>query len=147
MRALIDANIFISYLLIPFGDRDPNIIVDAATENRYVPLLAPELVDEISRKIRGKQYLADRISLDAVRQLIELLRVFAEELPALDAPFPALGRDRKDDYLFAQAVLGGADFIVSGDKDVITQGTIGSIRIMSTAAFAQMLKQMKLEDE
>jgi uncharacterized protein len=140
VRVLVDANIYISYLLIPSGDRDPNVIVDEALAGVYVPLLVPELMAELQRKVGEKQYLRERIAGDALGQLVESLKVIGESLPALDLEPPAIGRDRKDDYLFAHAAKAQADFIVSGDEDVVAVGRLGDVRVLSTAEFALLLR-------
>ncbi len=143
MRVLVDANIYISYLLIPFGDRDPNVIVEEALAGAYVPLLVPELVDELHRKVRDKRYLAERITGHALDRFVIALGVFAETLPPLGASPPAVGRDRKDDYLFAHAAIARADFIASGDNDVVSVGQVEGVGILSTAEFARMLRAIR----
>jgi putative PIN family toxin of toxin-antitoxin system len=143
VRVLVDANVYISYLLIRFGDRDPNVIVDGALAGLYVPLLVPELTAELQRKIAEKPYLSDRISPHELGELAESLRLLAEELHPLDEPPPPRGRDPKDDYLFAHAIAAAADFIVSGDNDVVAVGQVDGIRILSTAEFARMLRRLR----
>jgi predicted nucleic acid-binding protein len=65
--------------------------------------------------------------------------VIAERLPELDVPYPEIGNDRKDDYLFAHAVVGQADYLVSGDGGVRVIDRIGDVRIVSPAEFIAIL--------
>ena len=43
----------------------------------------------------------------------------AEIAPRIEAPIPAVTRDPEDDYLIAYALVGRADYLVSGDKDLL----------------------------
>lgn len=47
-------------------------------------------------------------------------------------------RDADDDKFFACAVSAGADFIVSGDKDLLDMGRYKSVRIISALVLLQM---------
>jgi putative PIN family toxin of toxin-antitoxin system len=44
---------------------------------------------------------------------------------------PRILRDPKDDYLIACALAGNADFLVSGDKDVLELKAAGKIQVVS----------------
>jgi putative PIN family toxin of toxin-antitoxin system len=44
-------------------------------------------------------------------------------------------RDPKDDMVLECAFLAGAEFIVSGDKDLLTMGSFRGIRILTPRAF------------
>ncbi len=48
----------------------------------------------------------------------ELSRV-AERVPTVPGPLGRIVRDAKDDYLLVHARTGNADFLVTGDKDLL----------------------------
>lgn len=52
---------------------------------------------------------------------------------------PRITRDLKDDYLLAYAVVGEADYLVTGDKDLLVLEKIGEVAIVSPADFAKLL--------
>jgi putative PIN family toxin of toxin-antitoxin system len=56
------------------------------------------------------------------------------ELVAVDEAVTA-SRDSKDDKFLSLAVAGQADYLISGDKDLLVLGQIRTIPIVSTAAF------------
>ena len=58
-------------------------------------------------------------------------------------PFPAVVRDPKDDYLIAHAVMGQADYLVTGDDDLLSLGRIDTIRILSPRQFWDLLKAQR----
>lgn len=49
----------------------------------------------------------------------------------LRGDYPSLCRDPKDDYLLELAVISSADFIVTGDKDLLELERIGKTVIVS----------------
>jgi len=53
---------------------------------------------------------------------------------------PRTARDPRDDHVLACAVEGGADYIVSGDRDLLNLEAFRGIPIISPAAFAALLE-------
>lgn len=140
MRALLDTNLFISYLFTP-AQRSGAIgqVVSAAFSGTYTLLLPAELLAEFYETIVTKPILRERIGEAGAAAFVDLLRGTAELLPSLDEPYPAVTRDPNDDYLLAHALLAGADYLVSGDKDLLSLGPIEGLTILSPADFARML--------
>jgi putative PIN family toxin of toxin-antitoxin system len=139
MRALLDANVYISFLLTRNAASPPRATVAAALDGVYDLLVSDGVINEVRRKTVAKSYLAERISQAEVERLVRGLLVIAERLPELDVPYPEIGNDRKDDYLFAHAVVGQADYLVSGDGGVRVIDRIGDVRIVSPAEFIAIL--------
>ena len=52
---------------------------------------------------------------------------------------PRFSRDPKDDYLIAYAVVGEADFLVTGDKDLLVLRQIGDVRIVTVQELISIL--------
>lgn len=145
MRALLDANIYLSYLLTSSNATTPPVvIVKAALTGRYALLLTAGVVAELRDKSENKPYLAARITQDQTEQLIHDLSAAAEIIPELPPPLPQIGNDRKDDHLFAHAVVGQADYLVSGDTGVQEIGQIADVQIVSPAMFVQILQRSGL---
>jgi putative PIN family toxin of toxin-antitoxin system len=139
MRALLDANIYISFLLTRNPASPPHRVVDAALDGAYDLLISAGVIDEVRRNTTTKPYLAERITPPEVERLVRNLLIIAESFPDLDVPYPKIGNDRKDDYLFAHAVLGEADYLVSGDGGVRGIERIGGVHIVTPAEFVELL--------
>lgn len=139
MRALLDANIYISFLLTRNLTSPPRMSVEAALDGAYELLISEGVIDEARRKTTSKPYLAGRIRPAEVDRLVRGLLVLAEMIPEIDESLPKVGHDRKDDYLFAHAVVGQADFLVSGDGGVREIERIGNVRIVTPAEFVVIL--------
>ncbi|MGH2659911.1 MAG: putative toxin-antitoxin system toxin component, PIN family, partial [Actinomycetota bacterium] len=51
---------------------------------------------------------------------------------------PRVARDPDDDEVLAAAVVGAAEAIVTGDRDLLSLGTCEGIRILTPAEFAEL---------
>lgn len=140
-RAVLDTNLLISYLLDPTSDGPPAKVVRAAITGIFVLMVSPELLREVRRKVTTKPYLVERIPAERFDRFIHLLLEFAEFHDDADIRYPAITRDRKDDYLITNAVVYQADYLVSGDHDLLELGEFEGVRIVNPAAFAAMLDE------
>lgn len=140
MRALLDANVYLSYLLAPDSLAPPSALVQMAITGRYTLLLTAGVVAEVRDKSENKPYLSARITQSQVEELIEILGSIAKHIPVIEGDLPRVGRDRKDDYLFAHAMFGEVDYLVSGDTGVREVDRIGDVRIVTPAEFAAILQ-------
>jgi len=143
MRVILDANIFISYLLTPTSASAISAIVESAFTKRFVPLVTGRILDELTRRVVTKPYLAQRIDMADVASLTQSLLEVAEIIPDIQEEVPAVSRDRKDDYLLAYALVGRADFLVTGDNDLLTLGEVEGCRIVSPTNFASHLRAVE----
>lgn len=141
MRACVDTNVLISYLLVPGSIQPPSSIVRYAFERHYVLVLVETTLVELQAKVQSKPYLVDRIPVDELQSFVRSLRVVAEILPRPHR-LPRVTRDPRDDYLVSPAVLGQVDYVVSGDKDLLVLGEVGGVRIVSPAAFVSLLDDL-----
>ena len=145
MRVLIDTNVFISYLLAAAGARGTATtpvaaVVGLALSGVFTLLVPGELLDELEQALRTKPYSTNRITARETSDFIGALRATATLLPPLAARAPAVMRDPKDDYLLAQALVGGADYLVTGDQDLLVLGdAVAPLRIVTAAEFVRLL--------
>lgn len=139
LRVLLDANILISFLLNARPSSPPVRVVDAALAGVFLLILPEDVTAEILRRTAAKPYLRQRIPAPAVERLIADLRAVAIPYSSsLDQPGVA-NRDPNDDYLLAHAIAARADFLVSGDKDLLVLGRVDGVRIVSPADFLGIL--------
>ena len=68
------------------------------------------------------------------------LNTYAERVGKIEEPIPTITRDVKDDYLLAYALVGRADYLVTGDKDLlILRGLITGLEIVTPLQFSEIL--------
>ena len=142
MRVLIDTNVLISFLIQPGSQRAVGSVIRAALDGRFILLTPAALLDELTVTIHNRPHLARRIPLDDLDVFVALLAQAGERVPKIEDPFPAATRDRNDDYLLAYALVGRADYLVTGDKDLLTlAGQVSGLKILTPAHFADLLTE------
>jgi putative PIN family toxin of toxin-antitoxin system len=116
-RLVIDANVLASGAVDPQGESPPSLLFGELGGNRFEAIVCAELLAEVEGTLH-KPYFLHRLG-DAI--VSDLIMGIAEEATVLADPTEALAliRDPDDDYLVALARSGGAEAIVSGDKDLL----------------------------
>ena len=116
--------------------------IDALFKGRYTLLLFEDLIEEFAQTSIRKQNLAKRILVDEIDELRFALNAVAEEVPQITEAIPAIVRDYKDDYLIAYSVLYHADYLVTGDKDLLTLQQIEQVKIITPTEFVQLITKI-----
>ena len=139
MKVLLDTNLYISYLLSNRGRRTISDIIRACLGRADIELLVPqEVIAELTRSVQGKPYLRARISQQDLDDLLETLGQNAIIPPSLETILP-LSRDPDDDYLLAYGLMESADYLVTGDDDLLALGSVESLTIISAPRFWKLL--------
>ena len=131
MRVLLDTNVLISHLLSPQRKSPVNHILEATFLGEIDLLFPKDVFDELRNKIPQKPYLAERISPQQVEELVTLLAEISEGIPTITMEIPAVTRDPKDDYLIAYALVGRADYLVTGDVDLLILEEVEDVEILT----------------
>ena len=138
MRVFLDANILISYLLNPNGTTPNNVVVESAWAGSYTLIVAEPLFQELINKATHKPWLVQRIAQQDVQRLVDAVRVIAEIVPSITEPIPSVTRDPKDDYILAYALVGQADYLVTGDDDLLVLKHVGVMKIVRPHEFVEL---------
>jgi len=136
--AVLDTSLLVSYLLT---HRPPiaTLIDQHLAGDHFVLVTAPELLAELDRVLaypKLRQYYTE----EEHKRFVALLMVLSEvvELPET---IPRICRDPDDDQVIACAVVGKADVIVSGDRDLLDLEQVGRIAIRSATQFLEILEE------
>lgn len=138
MRVLIDTNVFISYLLNPQSAGVIPEIFTAMSQEAFTLLLPEALLEEIVVTVSNKPKLAERIPRQELQAFVTALHELGEIIPRIKDPIPAATRDPKDDFLLAYALVGAADCLVTGDKDLLVL-EIQGLEILAPRQFRELL--------
>jgi uncharacterized protein len=138
IRAVIDTNVIVASLIHPTGTT--GAILSRLRDGAFAIILSPALLDEIAAvlsypKIRNK-YEIQASDLEVIAGLLALRGRMAAPTEAIH-----VCRDPDDDNLLEAAVAGGAEYIVSGDMDLLAIHKFRTIRIVTPAAFLAILDQ------
>jgi len=138
MRVILDANVLISYLLAPASARTVIQVVEACFAPDVTLLWPPELNAEVRAAVRRSAYLQEHISPDDLTTFLAALSTIAEPLPPL-SEIEAFSRDPQDDYLIAYGLIHAADYLVSGDNDLLVLARVQGLRIVKPSEFLTVL--------
>jgi putative PIN family toxin of toxin-antitoxin system len=140
IRAVLDTNLLVSYLLT---HRPPiaTLIDEHLVQEHWILLTAVALLEELDRVLRYPR-LQRYYTEEERRRYVALIAVLGEVVD-LPESIPRISRDPDDDRVIACAVVGEADVIVSGDRDLLSLGRVGEIPILSAAQFLAFLGQRK----
>ena len=136
IRAVIDTNVLISALIKPQGAVGPVLV--CLRNNRFLPLYSDLLLDELFAKltlprIRDKYHLSDA-DIETTCALLLLRGEAIDPQHRIQAC-----RDPRDDMLLEIAVEGRADYLVSGDQDLLVLHPFEEISIVKPAVFLKQL--------
>jgi uncharacterized protein len=127
-RVVLDTNVIVSGL----GWRGaPAAILDAVSEDRLLLVTSSPLLAEL-RRVLGYPRLAKVIKGGA--QLADL--VAASGVVVAPNRVLTVVRDDDDNRVLETAIEGAADYIVSGDTDLLDLGSFQGIPIITPAEFA-----------
>jgi uncharacterized protein len=136
IRAVLDTNVVLSGLL---WHGTPHALIDRVREGTLIfissPALLAELTDAIARPkfdtILVRSNTSRERSLAEVRELTEVIAP-----PPLAQP---VCRDPDDDAVLALGVAAKVDFIVSGDRDLLTLQNFQGIAIVTPAEALRLI--------
>jgi len=116
MRVVLDANVFVSGAI--HRGASFRIVQGWLAGGDFEVVMCPELLAEITDVLTERPRLRKWIDLPAAESYIDTISTLVD-LVADPAPIEAATRDVDDDYLVAMAREHSADFIVTGDKDLL----------------------------
>ena len=137
IRAVLDTNQYVSMAIKAGGTADK--LLTAWRDARFVLLLSPPILEEIFRVLRSPRLRRlVRLTATEIDALMENLLLDAEITPGRLA-VRVVERDPSDNMFLACAVEGRADYIVSGDEDLLVLGSYEGVPIVLAAEFLRIL--------
>lgn len=131
-RIIIDTNLWISFLITKDYSKIDNLI----TQHKVRLLFSQELLEEfilVTQRPKFKKFFKQK----DVALLIDLLDEHAE-LITVSSIIEAC-RDAKDNFLLSLAVDGRADYLLTGDKDLLELKRIQKTKIQTLTYFLQKI--------
>lgn len=132
MRVVIDTNVLVSAVIRPQGI--PGEVLHQLRERRFELLMSRATLDELVNvlfrpRLRTKYRLTD----NTLRPILKLL--FLRSVMLQPQEKVTVCRDPKDDVYLELAIAGKADYIVTGDTDLLVLHPFRNIPIVTPAAF------------
>lgn len=135
LKVVVDANIWISALL---NSNKALEVVRLLEQDQYQLICAEALLCELAEVMDRPKFQA-KIQPRRKEDLLELVREKAQfvELPA---GIGNVCRDPKDEVYIVCAVVAQADFLVSGDQDLLDLKEHEEVKIISLPTFVQLFQ-------
>ena len=130
MKVVLDTNTLVSGI---FWKGTPHTVVRAWAESVFEVIISQDILEE---------YLAVLKRLDPKGDMAESWTVFiSENATVVSGRYRLkLSRDPADDKFIVAAILGRADYIVSGDKDLLSLHDRSPVPILNPRKFLAVLR-------
>lgn len=141
LRVVIDTNLLISAAIVI--NSPPDKLITAWLKKAFIMLISAEQLEEIKDVSRRGKIKAYPLFTKRVTELIENIEFVAENIEQqTNKDLPIRGRDPEDDYLLAIALAGNADYLITGDQDLLVLNedpALGELKIISVAEFLKSI--------
>ena len=140
VRAVVDTNVFVSALIRPQGTAGKlrNLLAAGA----FTAVVSSELIEEIASVLAHppirRKYGTMKNDLEALASILSIrgdLVMIGERIRVC--------RDPHDDFLLETAVAGGADYLVTGDEDLLSLKEYRGVPIVKLSSFLVILDRSK----
>lgn len=129
-RIIIDTNLWISFLIT----RDFTKLDEIIFSRQGILVFSQELVDEfleVARRPKFRRFF----SASDIEEILETIDEYADFVK-VQTKIEAC-RDPKDNFLLSLSVDGNADFLLTGDKDLLDLTKFGETTIITISDFLQ----------
>lgn len=137
ITAVLDANTLVSAILVPQGI--PAELLRAAYNRDFACVSSAAIVAEVLRtlgrpRVRRKYHVPPH-------DLLRLKRFLESDLIAVPITVPVQGvaTHPEDDLILATAVSAQADYLVTGDRQLLKLGSYRGVTIVSPRGFLELL--------
>ncbi len=136
IRLVIDTNIWISFLI----GKTLAGLTKAIIENNVTILFSTELFDEVIEVLQRPKF-RKYFSQEDIQELISLIHSRVEWIE-INNHFDDC-RDPKDNFLLDLSVAGTADYLITGDEDLLVLNPYRDIEIVNYKEFTRVLKKVQ----
>lgn len=134
VKVIFDTNIWVSFLI---GKR-LSTIKQYISDGRIAIVTTKQLLTEL-KTVTSREKLRKYFPRDSVKELIALLGAVAEEVDIEPKHF--INRDPKDNFLLDLIDFSKADYLVTGDKDLLEHNPFITAQILTPVEFEEQLKK------
>lgn len=133
MKVIFDTNVWISFLI---GKR-LSFLKEYLANGEIQIITTEQLIIEIKEVTRRKK-LKKYFSSKSVAELIDLLETIADKVKIKPTHF--INKDPKDNFLLDLIDFSKADYLVTGDKDLLEHNPFKTAKIITPTDFEKIIK-------
>lgn len=139
----LDTNVIVSGIILARGN--PALILSLWKKHSFTLILSSDILEELKETLRrlkiAKHY---DISPDRIKNSTKLLRKKSRIVLPVPISSSIPLRDQKDAEILGTALSGKADYLVTGDKDLLVlegDSHIGSLHIVTPKQFFESMEK------
>jgi hypothetical protein len=130
LKIIIDTNLWIRFLITKSYSRLDDLLINKKIRIVFSEELLTEFIEVIQRPVFAKYFTKDDL-----QNLLEFFDVYADFIEVSSKIKKC--RDPKDDFLLSLAVDSNADYLLTGDKDLLDLKKIDKTKIMTFTDFVK----------
>ncbi len=138
VRVVIDTNIWISFLI----GKTLSGLSEAIMNDKIRILFSEELSDEFVEVLQRPKF-EKYFSQEDIAELISLLRFKTEQIEITE--HFTVCRDPKDNFLLDLCVSGNADYLITGDDDLLVLNPFRGVKVINYRLFREILQSFNLK--
>lgn len=133
MKVIFDTNVWISFLI---GKRLSFLNEYLANGEIQISTTEQLIIEikEVTRRKKLKKYFSSK----SVAELIDLLETIADKVKIKPTHF--INKDPKDNFLLDLIDFSKADYLVTGDKDLLEHNPFKTAKIITPTDFEKIIK-------
>jgi len=135
LKVIFDTNVWISFLIGKRLKKLKNHITDGS----ITIVISKQLIIEL-KTVTAREKLQKYFPEESVLELITLLETIAVSFEIHSTHFNS--RDPKDNFLLDLIDASKADYLITGDKDLLEHNPFQTAKILTPAAFENELKSL-----
>jgi len=132
IKIVVDTNLWVSFLMsLPTEQRLRCLLLS----DKIDILFSRELFNELETTAKRRKFRRyfDTVQVEALLQmLVEIVEIIAVRSVV------EICRDSEDNFLLALAQDGGADYLITGDRDLLTLKKFGKTKIVTIKDFEKI---------
>lgn len=142
LRVVIDTNLLISSVIV--AKSPPDKLIKLWLKDFFILLISKEQLEEIKDVSQKKKLKKIPLFSKRISELLESIEFVVEIVPVIsDKALPIHSRDQKDDFILASALGGEADYLITGDEDLLIlngKPQLGKLKIKKAKEFLELVQ-------
>jgi uncharacterized protein len=132
-KIILDTNVWISFLI----GKELQDLKDLIVSEKVKVITTDQLINEI-RLVTSRDKLKKYFNQEKVSDLISLLDILADKVKI--KKIDKICRDPKDDFLLALSKESRANYLITGDKDLLDIKVSGKTKILTVRQFKEKIR-------
>ena len=133
MKLVLDTNIFISAF---YWGGNPQKILDRIIEGIDELYISDQILNEISAVMSRPKF---KSTTEIIERYVKTIEKFGKKV-FISGKIKGICRDKEDDDKIECGITSGADFLITGDDDLLILGNYQNLKILSINDYLNITK-------